>query len=62
MRMYCPTDVTEIQSYRYGSQTTSQNIYTRGGELQSCAWHRFLPIPLVVALSPIVFLSYMIIH
>ena len=29
MCAYCPTGMTEIQSYRYGSQTTSQNMYTQ---------------------------------
>ena len=51
MFAYCPTDVTEMQSYRYGSQTISRNMYTRGEELHYCAWCHFLPIPLVVASS-----------
>ena len=53
-----PTGLTEMRSYRYVSQTTSQNMYTHGEELHSRAWHRFLPIPLVVASSLTVFLSY----
>ena len=51
--MYCPTGVTEIQRYRYGSQTTLQNMYT-------CSEEHFLPIPFVVASSLTVFLSYII--
>ena len=51
MCTYCLTGMTEMQSYRYGSQTTSQNMYTRGEELHYHAWRRFLPILLVVASS-----------
>ena len=37
-------------------------MYTRGEELHSHAWRLFLPIPLVVASSLTVFLSYTLVE
>ena len=33
MCAYCLTSMTEMECYRYGSQTTLRNMYTRGEEL-----------------------------